>query len=174
MKYNADVLLQSERLGDRVTMCPEPMSCGANPSLCSNPAEVMTAAEGRMALAQHAASLARFGLGTGAFLAPLYGGSEMSQAFCRVAAVHGALYVLRQPVNALLMDPKAADEPDAPRKCCGVRLSTGQVIPTSSSLHAQNCCFKRCPCSISPWMPCSWTLKPLTSQTLQGNAAACG
>lgn len=91
----------------------------------------MTAAEGQRALAQHAASMGRFGPGTGAFLTPLYGGSEMSQAFCRVAAVHGALYVLRQPIDALIMDPETAAQagpsPNSPWNCRGVRLTTGQV-----------------------------------------------
>ena len=132
-KHNASVPLQSNGPSDQVKQCSE-LIWWHHSSLGSSFAGVMTAAEGQKALAQHAASMGRFGLGAGAFLTPLYGGSEMSQAFCRVAAVHGALYVLRQPIDALLMDPEAADEPDAARRCRGVQLSTGQVIPLAHKI----------------------------------------
>ncbi len=85
----------------------------------------MTAAEGQRALALHGASMGRFGPGSGAFLTPVYGGSEMAQAFCRVAAVRGALYVLRQPIAAVLMDD--GQHAGGQRRCHGVRLDTGQV-----------------------------------------------
>ena len=49
--------------------------------------------------------LRRYGPGTGAFLLPVYGGGELPQAFCRVAAVAGALYVLRQGIGDFLVDP---------------------------------------------------------------------
>ena len=62
----------------------------------------------------------RYGPGSGAFLVSLYGGGELPQAFCRVAAVAGALYVLRAPVQALLLDA-------AGRICRGVRTAAGQV-----------------------------------------------
>ena len=39
---------------------------------------------------------------------------------CRVAAVHGAVYVLRQPIHSLLLDPET-------RQCKGVQTNTGQV-----------------------------------------------
>ncbi|KAK9851131.1 hypothetical protein WJX84_002509 [Apatococcus fuscideae] len=109
----------------------DPWSSKSAESAASS-AGMMTAARGQRALAQHAASMGRFGPGSGAFLTPLYGGSEMSQAFCRVAAVHGALYVLRQPIAALLMDSGAAAENNS---CRGVRLDTGQEI-TCSALAA--------------------------------------
>ena len=56
----------------------------------------------------------------------MYGASELAQAFCRVAAVHGAVYALRQNVAELLLDPSA-------QQCTGVRLSTGQVGSTPSA-----------------------------------------
>ena len=39
------------------------------------------------------------GAGHGAFLFPLYGTSELPQSFCRLAAVKGAVYVLRRAVD---------------------------------------------------------------------------
>ena len=62
----------------------------------------------------------RYGVGTGALLAPLYGAGELPQAFCRVAAVAGALYVLRRPLAALLLRGG---------RCTGVRACGGQVRP---------------------------------------------
>ena len=35
--------------------------------------------------------------GPGAYLYPVYGAAEFSQGFARLAAVHGATYILRQP-----------------------------------------------------------------------------
>lgn len=62
----------------------------------------------------------RYGAGTGALLVPLYGAGELPQAFCRVAAVAGALYVLRRPLAAVLLRGG---------RCVGVRTRGGQVPP---------------------------------------------
>lgn len=43
-------------------------------------------------------SLGRYGTDAGPFLTPMYGCGELPQAFCRIAAVHGAVQVLRCPV----------------------------------------------------------------------------
>lgn len=43
------------------------------------------------------------------------------QAFCRVAAVAGATYVLRHPVSTILLDPTT-------RCCVGVRTGAGQIL----------------------------------------------
>lgn len=57
-----------------------------------------------------------------------------SQAFCRVAAVAGALYVLRRPVSALLLDPEPLNpgplNPGNPGTTAarGVRLASGQEL----------------------------------------------
>jgi hypothetical protein len=71
----------------------------------------------------------RFGPGVGAFLYPLYGAGELPQAFCRIAAVKGALYVLRRGIRALLLDK-------ASRRLQGVVTSTGQRIHTSKLVIA--------------------------------------
>ena len=60
---------------------------------------------------------------------PDYGSSELPQAFCRVAAVHGAIYVLRCPFKSLLLSPDG-------KNCEGVKLETGQVN-TYILLHGQ-------------------------------------
>ncbi|KAI3914722.1 hypothetical protein MKW98_001958 [Papaver atlanticum] len=52
---------------------------------------------------------------------PIYGQGELPQAFCRCAAVKGALYVLRLPVIALLLSKENGD-------CKGVRLASGQEM----------------------------------------------
>ena len=44
-------------------------------------------------------SVAKYGPQTGACLIPVYGAGDIPQAFCRVAAVEGATYVLRQSLR---------------------------------------------------------------------------
>ncbi|KAK8717631.1 hypothetical protein V6N13_044892 [Hibiscus sabdariffa] len=72
-------------------------------------------------LALYNASIGRFQNASGALLYPIYGQGELSQAFCRRAAVKGCVYVLRMPVSALLVDKDTG--------CYkGVRLASGQDI----------------------------------------------
>ena len=76
----------------------------------------------------------------GPFLVPLYGCGELAQAFCRAAAVAGAVQVLRCGVRRLLL--RDADDADAAAgaaaggsaaaestssSCYGVELTSGQV-----------------------------------------------
>ncbi|GAQ88243.1 rab GDP dissociation inhibito [Klebsormidium nitens] len=84
----------------------------------------VTAREGLRAITAYLHSVGRFGPGVGAFLYPLYGSGELPQAFCRIAAVKGALYVLRRGVRALLLDK-------ASRRLRGVVTTTGQSLRTS-------------------------------------------
>ncbi|RCV23958.1 hypothetical protein SETIT_5G046900v2 [Setaria italica] len=65
---------------------------------------LITTREGIKTIALHSSSIGRFANAEGAFIYPMYGHGELPQAFCRCAAVKGALYVLRMPVAALLMD----------------------------------------------------------------------
>ncbi|XP_055804044.1 rab escort protein 1 [Solanum dulcamara] len=55
-------------------------------------------------LALYHSSVGRFPNAPGAMIYPIYGQGELPQAFCRRAAVKGCIYVLRMPVNSLLMD----------------------------------------------------------------------
>lgn len=48
----------------------------------------------------------RYGTGS-ALLLTNYGGSELSQAFCRVCAVNGGIYVLRREVEEILLEDGA-------------------------------------------------------------------
>jgi len=53
-------------------------------------------------------------------LLPVYGAGELPQAFCRVAAVAGAVYVLRQGIGSFLIDPESG-------LCYGLLTCSGQV-----------------------------------------------
>lgn len=72
-------------------------------------------------LALYHSSVGRFPNALGALIYPIYGQGELTQAFCRRAAVKGCIYVLRMPVIALLMEKES-------RHCKGVRLASGQDI----------------------------------------------
>eukprot|EP00898_Chlorokybus_atmophyticus_P002211 jgi/Chlat1/2991/Chrsp2S04714 len=80
----------------------------------------ISAEDGLRKLGVYLQSIGRFGA-EGAWLVPFYGLSEMPQAFCRVAAVHGALYVLRRQVDAILVDKESG-------ACRGVLTSSGQLL----------------------------------------------
>ncbi|XVF18144.1 hypothetical protein REPUB_Repub10bG0187000 [Reevesia pubescens] len=83
--------------------------------------DLLTTKDGIDLLALYSASVGRFPNSLGAFLYPVYGQGELSQAYCRRAAVKGCLYVLRMPVTALLVDKDSG--------CYkGVRLASGQDI----------------------------------------------
>nr|CAB3454508.1 unnamed protein product [Digitaria exilis] len=69
--------------------------------------KLLTAREGIQTIALYSSSIGRFANAQGAFMYPMYGHGELPQAFCRCAAVKGALYVLRMPVSALLMDEQS-------------------------------------------------------------------
>ncbi|CAL9182551.1 unnamed protein product [Musa hybrid cultivar] len=77
--------------------------------------------DGIESLALYTKSVARFPNALGAFIYPMYGHGELPQAFCRCAAVKGALYVLHMPVCALLFDKETG-------KYKGVKLASGQDI----------------------------------------------
>ncbi|KAF1806920.1 GDP dissociation inhibitor [Mucor lusitanicus] len=63
-------------------------------------------------------SMGRFG--KGAYLCPLYGGaSEIAQAFCRVCAVYGGIYILNQPLDRFVVDKETGE-------CTGVITKEGQ------------------------------------------------
>eukprot|EP00977_Amphora_coffeiformis_P010087 scaffold2353_cov167-Amphora_coffeaeformis.AAC.78 len=61
--------------------------------------EKMAVGRGMRKLGEHLQSLGRFG--KTAFLVPLFGSGELSQAFCRSAAVYGATYLLRRCVTGV-------------------------------------------------------------------------
>ncbi|CAL4957284.1 unnamed protein product [Urochloa decumbens] len=83
--------------------------------------KLITTREGIQTIALYSKSIGRFANAEGAFIYPMYGHGELPQAFCRCAAVKGALYVLRMPVAALLMDEEK-------KHVVGARLASGQDI----------------------------------------------
>ncbi|PKA47354.1 hypothetical protein AXF42_Ash017299 [Apostasia shenzhenica] len=85
---------------------------------CGN---LMKTKEGLERISLYISSLGRLPNAVGAFIYPIYGHGELPQAFCRCAAVKGALYVLRMPVSAVLLDKVS-------NQYKGVRLASGQEI----------------------------------------------
>jgi len=83
--------------------------------------------DGMNDLCDHLQSLGKYG-GT-AFLMPLYGSGELSQAFCRSAAVHGGTYLLRRGPKSVMIDESG--------NVCGVVLngctySDSEKVPMKS------------------------------------------
>ncbi|XP_077209785.1 rab escort protein [Tasmannia lanceolata] len=89
-----------------------------SPEVCK---KVLKTKDGIASLALYHSSVGRFPNALGAFIYPFYGQGELSQAFCRCAAVKGALYVLRMPVTSLLIDKENGHYK-------GVRLASGQDL----------------------------------------------
>lgn len=74
--------------------------------------------EGLQSTHKFARSMGRFG--KGAYLCPLYGGgSEIAQAFCRVCAVYGGIYILNQPLDRFVVDQET-------KECTGIITKEGQ------------------------------------------------
>ncbi|KAI3912456.1 hypothetical protein MKW92_012192 [Papaver armeniacum] len=88
------------------------------PELCKN---LLKTKDGIESLALFHTSVGRYINALGAMIYPIFGQGELPQAFCRCAAVKGALYVLRLPVIALLLSKENGDDK-------GVRLASGQEI----------------------------------------------
>lgn len=84
------------------------------------PSHLVSTREGLKSVTLYLESIGRFGAAS-AFLYPMYGQGEMPQAFCRVAAVRGAIYVLRRPVDAILVDKLTGE-------CRGVHTKFGQML----------------------------------------------
>ncbi|KAI8048737.1 GDP dissociation inhibitor-domain-containing protein [Syncephalis plumigaleata] len=74
-------------------------------------------------------SYGRFGPST--FLYPIYGGSEIIQAFCRVCAVFGGTYILGQTVTEFDVDTNADDN-----HIQGAYLNNGQRIACNTLVTA--------------------------------------
>ncbi|CAH0474695.1 unnamed protein product [Peronospora belbahrii] len=81
----------------------------------------ISARDGLAAVYRYVASIGRF-TGT-AFLAPLYGISELVQSFCRLCAVYGGTYVLCAPVDGFVLNAGT-------NVVSGVHCSDGSVLRT--------------------------------------------
>lgn len=68
-------------------------------------------------------AMGRFG--KGAYLCPLYGGgSEIAQAFCRVCAVYGGIYILNQALDKYVVDEET-------KQVAGIITKEGQAYKCS-------------------------------------------
>ncbi|KAH7297035.1 hypothetical protein KP509_26G050100 [Ceratopteris richardii] len=88
---------------------------------------IMKTKEGLELLALYLSSVGRFVNSTGAFLYPLYGQGELPQAFSRSAAVKGALYALKMPIQSFLKDKVTGDFK-------GIKVSTTEQLIFSQKL----------------------------------------
>eukprot|EP01104_Vermistella_antarctica_P011370 TRINITY_DN3163_c1_g1_i1.p1 TRINITY_DN3163_c1_g1~~TRINITY_DN3163_c1_g1_i1.p1 ORF type:complete len:377 (-),score=143.63 TRINITY_DN3163_c1_g1_i1:32-1069(-) len=82
----------------------------------------MTKSEGLSRLRQYVGSVGRFG--DTPFLVSLYGCSEISQAFSRLCAVKGGVYILRRGIESLTIDEDT-------KTCTGVVCDAGQALKCS-------------------------------------------
>jgi RAB protein geranylgeranyltransferase component A len=98
-------------------------------------ATLLSTNDGLQTLALYLASANRFPDAPGAFLYPMYGHGDLPQAFCRCAAVRGAIYVLRMPVVNLLLDKESGD-------CKGVKIATGQVLLSDKVIASPTFCVE--------------------------------
>ena len=71
---------------------------------------------------QYVNSLGRYG--TTAFLLPLFGACEINQAFCRLCAVHGGVYILREETHAVVIESLG----HGAHECRGVLLKGGRFV----------------------------------------------
>ncbi|KAF4323123.1 hypothetical protein BBO99_00002692 [Phytophthora kernoviae] len=92
----------------------------------------ISARDGLAAVYRYVASIGRF-TGT-AFLAPLYGISELAQSFCRLSAVYGGIYVLRAPIDGFVLNTES-NELRGVRCCDGDVLRTKHVVTNGSYVN---------------------------------------
>ncbi|KAF9593646.1 hypothetical protein IFM89_024463 [Coptis chinensis] len=109
-----------------------------SPELCKN---LVTTKDGIDSLAIYHSSVGRFTNALGALIYPIYGQGELPQAFCRCAAVKGALYVSRPSasttntgasytihVNKYAVIKVHPHLPLESRQYKGLRLASGQDV----------------------------------------------
>lgn len=77
---------------------------------------------GMQRIQYYISSLERFGATP--LLYPMYGTSELSQAFCRVSAVYGGTFVLRRGASKVYVDENC-------KKAVGIECTSGQQLTAS-------------------------------------------
>jgi len=82
--------------------------------------------DGMGRLCDHLKALGRYG--TTAFLTPLYGSGEMSQFFCRSAAVYGATYLLRRVPSVVKLNSKNDNGTSQQREVEGVVIRSSDEV----------------------------------------------
>jgi hypothetical protein len=130
----AAINLENEKLEEQSMMAfmekhkiPEHLRSVVLYSMCMARTSDCTAATGLEFLYRHIYACGR--LGETAFLYPHYGTSEIPESFCRSAAVHGAVYALRQSVTSFAVKPPLLTAP------CEATAST---MDAPSSTYASN------------------------------------
>ena len=110
-------------------------------ALALEPSSSLSTRQGMSQLCQHVQSLGRYG--TTAFLVPLYGSGELSQSFCRSAAVHGATYLLRRAPKRILVQDDKVQGILLDREGSGEEkiISCDHVVVAAHALYAS--CTKR-------------------------------
>jgi len=90
--------------------------------------------DGLLRIRHYVLSLDRYG--PSPFLYPMYGSSELSQAYCRVSAVYGSTFVLRRGVSQIYMSSSSADASSSSSSSAstvqvqGIKCSMGQDLLT--------------------------------------------
>jgi RAB protein geranylgeranyltransferase component A len=120
---------------------------------------VVSAHQGLQDLYAHLVSLGRFG--DGAFLTPIYGIGDISQAFCRMCAVWAGIYVLRCGVSELTIPsmeqltdskPPIAVETNSGSEGEGVMVKAGSVKNISvRDTNGQQYTCEKFICSKDDW-----------------------
>jgi len=114
----------------------------------SQAANQISTAEGVTAVKAYLSGIGRYG--ACASLVPIYGTGEIPQAFCRLCAVYGGVYMLRHGAE-LVMDESA-------QRCAGLRTTEGQMLTcqqlvcsskyVSSYVQKSSYCYARCVCVV--------------------------
>lgn len=131
----AAINLENERLEEQSFLAfmekhkmPEHLRNVVLYSMCMSRTAECTAAAGLEFLYRHIYACGR--LGETAFLYPHYGTSEVPESFCRSAAVHGAVYALRQTVTSVAVrEPRVVDN--------SAEGANAEVVPASDPSNAE-------------------------------------
>ena len=84
----------------------------------------LSAKEGLECVQKYLYGLGRYG--NSAFLCCMYGVGEVSQGFCRLSAVKGSVYVLRERIDAFVLEQKDATETETSTR--GVLFEDGTFV----------------------------------------------
>ncbi|CAK9856022.1 unnamed protein product [Sphagnum jensenii] len=101
----------------------------------SDARRVLRAKEGFATLALYLASGSRFPTAPGPFLYPMYGQGDLTQAFCRCAAVCGALQILRMQVSGFLIDKET-------KEYKGIETASGQHLYSGKLITGPSFCLR--------------------------------
>ena len=124
-----------------------------------------TLAVGMATLRKHLQALGRYG--TTAFLVPLYGSGELSQSFCRSAAVFGATYLLRRAPLAIQLESlhdsavneRSCELKKNEKRVKGIFLSNDTVVNT----HKNDTSQQQPPKSRTKHLRCSQVIVPVNA-----------